>query len=291
MKTINILIVDDSPFQIALLNDSLTESGFNVVGEAMSLEEVKSEVTRLKPDLVTMDMTIPGTDGFECTEAIHEIDPNVKVIMVSSMMDDELIKKAKKLKVSGYVQKPFDQEELALLVNRVMADDTLNAELESMYSVMFKESIINLLTRLTKTKPEVVKESNENTDRNTSGISVVMGITGKCYGRVILDMSFESAEKLAEVLLRRPAKNKEELTNILAEVANIFSGNACSMINKRNKVFGLRVAPPTTLYGESISISKAELETNYSMVVNTPCGELTVNVGFKRGEGEWMSII
>lgn len=291
MKTINILIVDDSPFQIALLNDSLTESGFNVVGEAMSLEEVKSEVTRLKPDLVTMDMTIPGTDGFECTEAIHEIDPNVKVIMVSSMMDDELIKKAKKLKVSGYVQKPFDQEELALLVNRIMADDTLNTELESMYSVMFKESIINLLTRLTKTKPEVVKESNENTDRNTSGISVVMGITGKCYGRVILDMSFQSAEKLAEVLLRRPAKSKEELTNVLAEVANIFSGNACSMINKRNKVFGLRVAPPTTLYGESISISKAELETNYSMVVNTSCGELTVNVGFKRGEGEWMSII
>lgn len=291
MKTINILIVDDSPFQIALLNDSLTESGFNVVGEAMSLEEVKSEVTRLKPDLVTMDMTIPGTDGFECTEAIHQIDPNIKVIMVSSMMDDELIKKAKKLKVSGYVQKPFDQEELALLVNRVMADDTLNAELESMYSVMFKESIINLLTRLTKTKPEVVKESNENTDRNTSGISVVMGITGKCYGRVILDMSFESAKKLAEVLLRRPAKSKEELTNVLAEVANIFSGNACSMINKRNKVFGLRVAPPTTLYGESISISKAELETNYSMVVNTSCGELTVNVGFKRGEGEWMSII
>lgn len=291
MKTINILIVDDSPFQIALLNDSLTESGFNVVGEAMSLEEVKSEVTRLKPDLVTMDMTIPGTDGFECTEAIHQIDPNIKVIMVSSMMDDELIKKAKKLKVSGYVQKPFDQEELALLVNRIMADDTLNTELESMYSVMFKESIINLLTRLTKIKPEVVKESNENTDRNTSGISVVMGITGKCYGRVILDMSFESAEKLAEVLLRRPAKSKEELTNILAEVANIFSGNACSMINKRNKVFGLRVAPPTTLYGESISISKAELETNYSMVVNTPCGELTVNVGFKRGEGEWMSII
>ena len=72
MKDINILIVDDSPFQIALLNDSLTESGFNVIGEAMSLEEVKIEVERLKPDLVTMDMTIPGTDGFECTEAIHK---------------------------------------------------------------------------------------------------------------------------------------------------------------------------------------------------------------------------
>ena len=63
------------------------------------------------------------------------------------------------------------------------------------------------------------------------------------------------------------------------------------MINKKNKVFGLRVAPPTTLHGESINISKAELETNYIVVLSTPFGELTVSVGFKRGEGEWMSII
>ena len=118
-----------------------------------------------------------------------------------------------------------------------------------------------------------------------------MGITGKCYGRVIVDMSFEDAEKLAEALLRRPVKGREELTNVLAEVANMLSGNACSMINKKNKVFGLRVAPPTTLHGESINISKAELETNYIVVLSTPFGELTVSVGFKRGEGEWMSII
>ncbi|MEO2683278.1 response regulator, partial [Clostridium butyricum] len=65
MKDTRILIVDDSPFQIALLSDVLEEQGFEVVGQAMSLEEVKSEVKRTKPDLVTMDLTIPGTDGFE----------------------------------------------------------------------------------------------------------------------------------------------------------------------------------------------------------------------------------
>ena len=64
MKKVNILIVDDSPFQIAMLREILTENGFNVVGEAQSLEEVKSETARLKPDLVNMDMTIPGTDCF-----------------------------------------------------------------------------------------------------------------------------------------------------------------------------------------------------------------------------------
>ena len=94
MKDAKILIVDDSPFQIALLRDILTENGFDVVGEAQSLEEVISEVNRVKPDLVTMDMTIPGTDGFECTREIHKIDSNIKVIIVSSMMDDELIKKS-----------------------------------------------------------------------------------------------------------------------------------------------------------------------------------------------------
>lgn len=105
MKDTRILIVDDSPFQIALLSDVLEEQGFEVVGQAMSLEEVKSEVKRTKPDLVTMDLTIPGTDGFECTKAVHDIDSNIKVIVVSSMMDEELINKAKKLGISGFIQK------------------------------------------------------------------------------------------------------------------------------------------------------------------------------------------
>lgn len=41
-----------------------------------------------------MDMTLIGTDGFECTKAVHEIDRSIKVIVISSMMDDEIVKKA-----------------------------------------------------------------------------------------------------------------------------------------------------------------------------------------------------
>ena len=146
MKDTRILIVDDSPFQIALLSDVLEEQGFEVVGQAMSLEEVKSEVKRTKPDLVTMDLTIPGTDGFECTKAVHDIDSNIKVIVVSSMMDEELINKAKKLGISGFIQKPVDTEELTLLINRVMADEDLFCELESLYNE-YKEKFDNLSTK------------------------------------------------------------------------------------------------------------------------------------------------
>lgn len=291
MKDVKILIVDDSPFQIALLRDVLTESGFDVVGDASSLEEVREEVKRVKPDLVTMDMTIPGTDGFECTRAVHEIDRDIKVIIVSSMMDEELVRKAKKTHVSGYIQKPVDSEELSLLINRVMADEELYLELESVYSNIFKEAVLNLFNKLTKTMPEIADESNDDLAIHSEGISIVMGITGKYSGRLILDMSFVTANKLAEVLLKREPKDTEELLNVMSEIANMFAGNACSMINKKNKLFGLRVAPPTTFHGESINISKAELQNTYSANVKSQFGDLSINIGFKRGEGEWMSIM
>lgn len=291
MKEVKILTVDDSPFQVALLQDCLTENGFKVVGQAGSLEEVIEEVKRVKPDLVTMDMTIPGTDGFECTREIHKIDSNIKVIIVSSMMDDELIKKAKKTHLSGYVQKPFDPEELTLLINRIMAAEELYGELIGLYAGVFKEAILDLFNKLTKTIPEIRDESNVDIDIHSEGISIVMGIIGKYSGRLLFDMSFETARKLSTVLLKREPKNNDELLNVMSEIANMFAGNACSMINKKNKLFGLRVAPPTTFHGESINISKAELENTYSAHINTKFGDLTISIGFKRGEGEWMSII
>lgn len=291
MKKVNIMIVDDSPFQIALLRDLLTESGFNVVGEASSLEEVIEVAKETKPDLVTMDMTIPGTDGFECTREIHKINPNTKVIIVSSMMDDEIVKKAKKTHVSGYAQKPVDGEELTLLINRVMGDEELFSEVEKLYSPMFKQAVLDIFNRLTKTIPEIVNESNENVEKTSEGISIVMGVIGKYSGRTIFDMSFDTAQNIAKVLLKREPKNNEEMLNVMSEIVNMIAGNACSMMNKKNKVFGLRVAPPTTFHGESINISKAELDITYSADVKTQFGELSISVGFGRGEGEWMSII
>lgn len=291
MKKVNIVIVDDSAFQIALLKDLLTENGFNVVGEASNLEEVIEVVTNIKPDLVTMDITIPGTDGFECTQEIHKIDPNIKVIIVSSMMDDEIVRKAKKLRVSGYAQKPVDGEELTLLINRVMADKELFSELNGMYSSIFKEALLDVFNKLTKTIPEITDESNINVEKYSHGISIVMGIIGKYSGRAIFDMSFETASALAKALLKREPKNNDEILNVMSEISNMIAGNACSMLNKKNKIFGLRVAPPTTFHGESISISKAVVEDVYSATAQTQFGNLSISIGFGRGEGEWMSII
>jgi Response regulator containing a CheY-like receiver domain and an HTH DNA-binding domain len=291
MSSVNVVIVDDSPFQISILTDLLTESGFNVIGSASSLEEVIEVTKTLKPNLVTMDMTIPGTDGLECTREIHKIDPNIKVIVVSSMMDDEIVRKARKNHVSGYVQKPVDSEEITLLINRVMANEELFLELEGVYSKVFKEALLDLFNKLTKTVPEVTEENNIDVEKSSRGISVVLGIIGKCSGRMIFDMSFETAENIAKVLLKRDPKNSEEMLNVMGEISNMAAGNACSMMNKKNKILGLRVAPPTIFHGESINISKAELETTYTAEVKTAFGDMSINVGFGRGDDEWMSNI
>ena len=291
MSTVNVVIVDDSPFQISILTDLLTESGFNVIGSASSLEEVIEVTKTLKPNLVTMDMTIPGTDGLECTRAIHKIDSNIKVIVVSSMMDDEIVRKARKNHVSGYVQKPVDSEEITLLINRVMANEELFLELEGLYSKVFKEALLDLFNKLTKTVPEVIDENNIDVAKSSRGISVVLGIIGKCSGRMIFDMSYETAENISKILLKRDPKNSEEMLNVMGEISNMAAGNACSMMNKKNKVFGLRVAPPTIFHGESINISKAELETTYTAEVKTAFGDMSINVGFGRGDDEWMSSI
>ncbi|MCY6371671.1 response regulator [Clostridium ganghwense] len=287
MKKIKIVIVDDSPFSISILKDILVEKGFDVVGDASSLEETIEVVKAQKPDLVTMDMTIPGTDGLECTRAIHSIDKNIKVVVVSSMMDEEIVKKAKENKVAGYIQKPVDSDELITVIERIMATEELFYELEQIYFKVFKEALSDNINRLTKTIPCYANEIKYNHTESSRGISAVVGIIGKYSGTMIIDLSYEAAKDMAEVALKREVENMEECLAMIGEFANIVAGNACSILNHKNKILGLRVAPPTLFHGTSLNISKTMLKT-ISVVANTEFGEMYLNVGFKRGEEEWM---
>ena len=86
-------------------------------------------------------------------------------------------------------------------------------------------------------------------------------------------------------------KSKEEILNVVSEVSNMFDGNTCSMINKNNNIFGLRVAPPKAFHGESVNISEVDIENNFIGTAQTDFGDMTVNIGFNRGENEWMSVL
>ena len=281
-----IVIVDDSSFSIAFIKDILERNGFDVVGEAGTLEEVKAVIKEKKPTLVTMDMTLPGTDGLECTRAVHEIDENIKVIVVSSMMDEEIVKKAKENKVSAYIQKPVDADELITVINRVMATEELYQLLEEEYFVVFKEAMMDTLNRMTKTIPAYKDEYRTNKEFESKGITIIIGISGKFSGRVLIDLSKETAIRLAAAIFNRELKNDDEMIAVLGELTNIISGNACSLLNKKNKALGLRVAPPSILHGDSVLISAPSLNTT-TVIADTDFGELMLNVGFQRGEEKW----
>lgn len=287
MKDIRIVIVDDSAFSIAFIRNILDSNGFEVVGDAGSLDEVKEVIKDKKPTLVTMDMTLPGTDGLECTRAIHEIDENIKVIVISSMMDDEIVNEAKKNKVSAYLQKPIDADELVTTINRVMSSDELYEFLEDEYAAVFKEALMDGLNKMTKTLLTYKSEYSTNDQHESAGMTIIIGIIGKFSGRMLIDLSKETANNIAAAIFKREPKSNDELMAALGEFSNIIAGNACSILNRKNKALGLRLAPPSILTGDSVLISAPTFKTT-SAIAETSFGELLLNVGFKMGVEEWM---
>lgn len=287
MKNIRIVIVDDSPFSIAFIKDILENNGFEVVGEAGSLDEVKEVVKDKMPDLVTMDMTLPGTDGLECTRAIHEIDENIKVIVISSMMDDEIVSEAKRNKVSSYIQKPVDADALVTAINRIMATEELYEFLQQEYFEVFKEALKDSVNRMAKELLTYKEEHGFHENYEPNGITIIIGIIGKFSGRMLLNLSKETAEALTAATLKRAPKSNDETAALLAELSNIISGNACSVLNMKNKAYGLRVAPPSILFGNNVLISPPDFSTS-TAAAETAFGGMMLNVGFKRGEDRWI---
>ena len=202
MKDIRIVIVDDSTFSIAFIRNILEGNGFDVVGDAGTLGEVKAVVKDKKPTLVTMDMTLPGTDGLECTRAIHEIDENIKVIVISSLMDEEIVNEARKNKVSAYLQKPIDADELITAINRVMASDELYQSLEDEYFVVFKEALMDGMNKMTKTLLTFKNEYSSAEKHESAGMTIIIGIIGKFAGRMLIDLSKETANNIANAVFR-----------------------------------------------------------------------------------------
>lgn len=283
MHGTKVVIVDDSFFSITVLKDILEENGLEVVGTAGTLEELKDVLAKTKPELVTMDMTLPGTDGMECTREVHKVDKTIKVIMVSSMMDDEIVEESRKNKIAAFLQKPVDAEELMKTIRKVLASDELYQTLQADYLEVFKQAQVDNFKRLTKVELSYKKEFKSEAEHESQGITVVVGIIGKFSGRVLFDFKQETAYSLVEKMLKKEPTDKEEVLAVLREFANIIAGNACSMLNRKNKAYGLRVAPPFGLYGENVFLAVPEFKT-MNVIAETEFGELLMNVGFKRGD-------
>ncbi len=115
-----ILIVDDSRTSRKILRTALEKGGFEVIGEANNGEEGFLKYKELKPDVVTMDITMPSMDGIESLSLIKHADENAKVIMITAAGQKEKMVEALKRGAEDFITKPYEDDKVIETVKRVV---------------------------------------------------------------------------------------------------------------------------------------------------------------------------
>ena len=107
-----VLVVDDSIFVAKQLGQILTSEGYEIVATAADGKEGVDKYKELCPnvDIVTMDITMPRMDGITALEQIMAFDKNARVVMVSALGKEELVKKSLLLGAKNYIIKPLDRK-------------------------------------------------------------------------------------------------------------------------------------------------------------------------------------
>ncbi len=114
-----VLIVDDASVVRLMIKKVLKEGEFEIVGEAANGVDALTKYKELKPDVVTMDITMPEADGIQATKDIVAFDEDAKVVIMSGIDQKEMLWKAIKAGASSYIVKPFENERVISTLNEV----------------------------------------------------------------------------------------------------------------------------------------------------------------------------
>lgn len=118
-----ILIVDDSRTSRRMLKEVLLGAGHEVVGEASNGEEGIIMYRQLKPELVTMDITMPVMNGLEALTCIKKEDENAKIIMVTAAGQKEKMVQAVKEGADDFIAKPFEPDQVVDAIKHVIGEE------------------------------------------------------------------------------------------------------------------------------------------------------------------------
>ncbi len=115
-----VLIVDDASVVRLMIKKVLQQDDFEIVGEAVNGKDALAKYKELKPDLVTMDITMPEADGIQATKDIIAFDENAKIVMLSGIDQKEMLWKAIKAGAASYIVKPFENDRILTTLNDVL---------------------------------------------------------------------------------------------------------------------------------------------------------------------------
>ena len=129
----SILIVDDEWTTRVELDEMLTSAGYQVAGKAETGQQAVEMAAELTPDLILMDIVMPGDmDGISAAEKI-KADSNIPIVFLSGYGDPEFVERAKRVEPFGYVMKPFDETEVRAFVEIALYKSKIEKELEAVH--------------------------------------------------------------------------------------------------------------------------------------------------------------
>ena len=121
MKKLNIVVADDSKFMRTLLKRIVEKMGHKVIAEANNGRELVEIMKNMKegPDLVFLDINMPGMNGLKALEAIRNAEKDFKIVIVSALDQDEVIKYAKSIGVVDFITKPFTPDKIIRVIKSI----------------------------------------------------------------------------------------------------------------------------------------------------------------------------
>ena len=119
-----ILVVDDAKVVRMVVSQILKRNGYQVIGEAANGREAFEKYKALKPDAVTMDITMPEVDGIQGLKDIIAYDNQAKVIMISALDQRDALAEAIRHGAADYVVKPFEDDRMISALHEIFGDST-----------------------------------------------------------------------------------------------------------------------------------------------------------------------
>lgn len=179
METLQALIVDDHPLfrkGMRALLDSMPD--MNVIGEAQTASEAVEYAVQLQPDIILMDLQLPGGSGLDATREIVRLSPHIQILVVTLFEDDPSIFAALRAGARGYILKDTDEEEMIRAIRAVGSGEAIFSpaianQLMDYFSSSSKKIPKEIFPELTNREREILEliavgESNQSIAKSLS---------------------------------------------------------------------------------------------------------------------------
>ncbi len=111
-KNIKIILAEDALFMVEMLCKILSNTEIQVIGVAYNGLELLSQLKKLKPDIILLDLVLPGINGIDLIRRIKSLFPNIHIVACSSLKNEHIILQTQLVGVSDFIVKPFYSEKL-----------------------------------------------------------------------------------------------------------------------------------------------------------------------------------